>query len=215
MEAHFWTQKWADGQIGFHEAEPHPMLLRYFDELGLGAGARVFVPLCGKSNDMPWLAAHGLEVVGVELSAIAVADFFRENALSASVTGAGALRRHVAGAYTLFEGDFYDLDLVALGHVDAIYDRAALIALPPPMRARYAEHLTHLAPPDCRSLLVTVDYDENAVSPPPFIVSEAEIERAYGDGWSVRRLGTGAAEVKGEPGTETAYLLERRGKDAG
>ena len=81
MEPTFWQQRWQTNQIGFHEATPHPLLLRHWPRLTLAPGSRVFVPLCGKSLDLLWLRTQGHEVIGVELSAIGVDAFFAEAAL--------------------------------------------------------------------------------------------------------------------------------------
>ena len=83
MKAEFWLQRWQNSEIGFHRDEVNPNLLEYIDALGLKTGDSVLVPLCGKSKDMVWLAQRGVNVVGVELSEIAIAAFFEENQLSA------------------------------------------------------------------------------------------------------------------------------------
>ncbi len=63
-------------------------------------------------------------------------------------------------------------------------------------------------------LLITVDYDQNRISAPPFVVTQAEIENLYGHAWSLRRLATSNAEVKGEAATETVFQLTRNASDA-
>ncbi len=215
MEADFWHDKWASNQIGFHEPEPHPMLVQWWPQLGLAADCRVFVPLCGKSNDLAWLRARGCDVVGVEISEIAVAAFFAEQGLEPARREQGALDVYHAHGYTLYCGDFFALDRGLLGDIDAVYDRAALIALPQAMRAAYAEHLCALAPAGTGMLLVTVGYDEDVVRPPPFVVTDDEVAALYAGDWRVTRLGDAAAEVKGEAGTETAWHLVRETIHAG
>lgn len=210
MEADFWLDKWASDQIGFHEAAPHPLLVAHWQALRLAAGARVFVPLCGKSLDLCWLAEAGCEVVGIELAGVAVGDFFAERGLGAQADERGELTRHCAAPYTLYHGDFFDLDAAELGPVDAIYDRAALIALTPAQRRAYAAHLAALTRPGTRMLLITVAYDERAIKPPPFVVSAAEIGTLFDADWHVETLAEANAEVKGKPAREFVHRLDRR-----
>lgn len=207
----FWHDKWASDQIGFHESAPHPMLCTHWPSLDLARGSSVFVPLCGKSNDMIWLAGQGHGVVGVELSSIAVDAFFSEQQLAPAVstvtTNAGVLRVSRAGPYTLYCGDVFALDRDCVADCVAVYDRAALIALPPPARMRYAAHLAATLPETAVQLLITVAYDQNAVRPPPFIVDDDEVDSLYGPHAEVARRDHVPADVKGHPGTETVFLI--------
>ena len=56
-----------------------------------------------------------------------------------------------------------------------VYDRAALIALPPGTRERYADLLCRHLPDGCRGLLVTLAYDQNEMDGPPFSVPDSEV----------------------------------------
>ena len=180
MDRQFWIERWQAGQIGFNKSEVNPRLLTHRAVLPKAEGARVLVPLCGKSVDMIWLAQQGYEVVGVELSEIAVRDFFREQQLTAQVSSSPAgLTRYRAGALTLLCGDFFALERADLGHVDAFYDRAALVALPSELRARYAAQLRTLLPARVLGLLVTFEYEQTQMNGPPFAVLEAEVRALY------------------------------------
>lgn len=180
MEPAFWHSRWSEGRIGFHEGVPNEHLVRH---LGRLAGKpRVFVPLCGKAEDLAFLAspeggAH--EVVGVELVEQAVKDFFAEHGQEPEVTAAGPLRRYQAGAVTVFAGDFFALTKELLGEVDALYDRAALIALPTPLRQRYVAHLRALLPTHAEGLIITVEYPQDRMGGPPFSVTEAEVRALW------------------------------------
>jgi len=210
MEPEFWLDKWAGDQIGFHEATVHPLLRRHWPALGLAPGSSVFVPLCGKSLDLVWLHAVGHAVVGIELAARALADFAAEQHIALTRVTSGPFVVHRGPGYTLYCGDVFALDAHALGSCTAIYDRAALIALPETMRRAYAAHLSSLAGPGTRMLLITVDYATTAVGPPPFVVGTAELTELYGDAWSIEPLDNAVAEVKGHPASETVYKLIRR-----
>ncbi|MGS0646857.1 thiopurine S-methyltransferase [Komagataeibacter melomenusus] len=178
MDEAFWQAKWERGETGFHEPRPNALLTRYLPALHLPAGARVFVPLCGMSLDIHWLLAQGYGVVGCELSRIAVTRLFAALGLVPHVTPCGALDRFEAGKLCVFVGNILDLTPKQLGAVDAVYDRAALIALPAPMRVAYARHLvalTHGAP----QLLICLEYDQSCRAGPPFAVDETMVRQYY------------------------------------
>ncbi|NHN87949.1 thiopurine S-methyltransferase [Acetobacter conturbans] len=209
MDRDFWLEKWRINQIGFHEGTPNSLLTAHFAALRLKPGSRVFVPLCGKTRDLSWLRAQGFSVVGIDLSRKAIEQFFDEENISSVIAQCGRLERFDAGTVTLFAGDFFDLDAETLGPVAAIYDRAALIALPPPIRDRYAAHLvalTHAAP----QLLVTLEYGQALQSGPPFSVPESDVHALYDTTYRLheakRRDVPGG--LKGRcPAQEVAWLL--------
>jgi thiopurine S-methyltransferase len=176
----FWRARWAAGQIAFHLATPNPSLLKHWPSLG--AGHEVLVPLCGKSNDLAWLAGQGHAVTGVELAAEACAAFFAEHGLEPTVSAEGRFTRWNAGAVTILQGDFFDLD----GTFDAVWDRAALIALPPALRERYAAQVrARVRGP---MLLVSFLYDGTRRDGPPFPVPDDEVRRLYPDAREIERV---------------------------
>lgn len=174
MEHAFWIERWQQGRIGFHRSDVNGMLLRH--HAVLAAGSRVLVPLCGKSLDMGWLAAQGHQVVGIELSRIAVEAFFAEHGLEPRVEERDSYLRFSTGGIEILCGDLFAIGAEDVGAVTAWYDRAAMIALPPAMRARYVEHLAGLVPPGARGLLVTLDYAPPLIEGPPFSVDEADVQ---------------------------------------
>ncbi|MFJ4443681.1 thiopurine S-methyltransferase [Pseudomonas sp. NPDC089422] len=194
MEPAFWQQRWADNQIGFHQAQVNPYLQRYWPRLQLAPGSRVLVPLCGKSLDLAWLAGQGHRVLGVELSQRAVAAFFHEHGLEPQVVQQGAFEVWRSGDVELWCGDFFALRTEDVADCVALYDRAALIALPPEMRERYM-HLLSQALPAGVGLLVTLDYQQEWLAGPPFSVTDDEVRRGFA-GWQVQALE--AHEVIGE-----------------
>ena len=168
-----WLARWREGRIGWHETEGSALLKRYWPRLVRGSS--VLVPLCGKSVDLVWLAKRGFEVVGVELSAIAVQSFFEEHELDFENSLAGALQCYRATSLpiTIYQGDYFEFDG---GPFHALYDRGALVALPPPQRQRYAEHTRGLLEEDAYHMVVTLEYDDTAISGPPFSVAGSEVE---------------------------------------
>ncbi len=207
MEPQFWRERWAANQIGFHEENFHPMLQRYWDTLAIDQATPVFVPLCGKSKDLVWLRNRGHDVIGIELSEIAVQAFFDENDIRAGQDQYGPFRRYQGAGYTLLSGDIFDLTLDLIDPISAVYDRAALIALPPDMRRKYVQHLQSLSASAAHGLLVTVSYAVDEVSPPPFLVAPEEVRSLYEPWCDVGLLGTGETTVKGAAGRESAYRL--------
>lgn len=180
MERGFWLERWNEGRIGFHRSEPHPGLVEHFRRLGVAPGGRVFVPLCGKTVDIPWLLAEGYRVVGVELAELAVRELFSELGLEPRVSDAGSLKRYAAEGVEVFAGDVFELSRSDLGPVEAVYDRAALVALPEEMRGRYAARLIELAG-GAPQLLITFEYDPDEMEGPPFSVAADEVRRFYGE----------------------------------
>lgn len=213
MDEAFWHERWAKGEISFHEGKPNRLLTQHLPRLGLRPGARILVPLCGKARDLHWLVEQGFAVVGVELSPLAVDALFAEAGRRPRTSAAGALRWVEAGALSVLVGNVFDLDAATLGPVDAVYDRAALVALPEPMRQRYARHVrsvTGAAP----QLLVTFEYDPAEPIAPPFAVDGTEVQALYAGSHRPTLLERCPVPggLKGvEPAHAAAWLLEPQG----
>lgn len=186
MEHSFWHERWATQQTAFHLDRPNPLLVEH--AAVLPEGARVLVPLCGKAVDLRWLAERGHAVLGVELSELAVRAFFAEQQLEAEESRLGAHKRFVAGAIEIVCGDFFALGRAQVGAIDAVYDRAALIALPQAMRARYAPHVLSLAADAAPLLLITLEHAGSGDVGPPFSVASAEVHALYGGRRAVTEL---------------------------
>ncbi|MEO7067312.1 MAG: thiopurine S-methyltransferase [Rhodanobacter sp.] len=188
MDKAFWLQRWRDNQTGFHRNRPMPLLAKHWPALAVPTGSRVLVPLAGKSLDMLWLAAQGYRVLGVELSPLAVQQFLTENALEATQRDSTQGRHYVAGSIELICGDVFDLDDATLHSCAAVYDRAAVIALPPPLRTRYATELYGRLPAGCRGLVITLQYPQHEMDGPPFSVDEATMHALFDRDWHVETL---------------------------
>ena len=188
MEEEFWLDRWRRQETAFHQQDVNPALREHWPGLGVAGNAPVFVPLCGKSGDMTWLRAHGHPVVGVELSPLAAAAYFEENGLTPVRHGTGSFEVMEAGGVRILCGNFFDLTADDLAGVGGVYDRAALIALPPDLRARYAEHMAAILPAGTRMLLVTLEYPQEEMQGPPFSVPAEEVDRLYAPFGSVEAL---------------------------
>lgn len=185
MDREFWRARWEEGRIGFHQDNINPYLQRHWPALKAPPQATVFVPLCGKSRDMLWLRDRGHPVIGVELVPKAVAAFFEENALPVDRRPHGPFTLWQGDGIRIYQGDFFDLAADELAAVGAVYDRASLIALPPPLRRRYVAHLRTLLLTDVDILLVTMDYPQGEMEGPPFAVSEREVDALYQDAFRI------------------------------
>ncbi|MCU1733911.1 MULTISPECIES: thiopurine S-methyltransferase [unclassified Pseudomonas] len=185
MHADFWHKRWERNQIGFHQEQVNSYLAQYWPSLGINAGGRVLVPLCGKSLDLAWLAGQGLRVLGVELSQRAVEGFFAEQQLEPERFEHGAFTCYRSEGIELWCGDFFQLSAADVADCVGLYDRAALIALPSEMRERYAAHLNVILPTGCGAVLVTMDYDQSQLDGPPFAVTDDEVRRLFTPRWQI------------------------------
>lgn len=188
MHPDFWHQRWHDNQIGFHQDKPTPLLLKHWPAIGMPVGAKVFVPLAGKSLDIAWFASQGYRVLAVELSQLAVDQFIEEHELVPETHESRYGTHYVAGSVEIIRGDVFALDAEVLADCSVVFDRAALIALPSELRGRYARELYALLPPGCRGLLITLEYPQHEKQGPPFAVTEAEVRELYGEQWHVEVL---------------------------
>jgi thiopurine S-methyltransferase len=175
MEPGFWQARWAERKIGFHEGVPNALLAAHAARLG--GARRILVPLCGKSEDLAFLAGCGHAVVGVELVEDAAREFFADHALDPAVARRGDHAVYTAGAITIVAGDWFAPLAKLVGQVDAFYDRAALIAMPPTRREAYVAQLQSL----CRGpgLVVSIDYPAGVMEGPPFAVDDAEVTARF------------------------------------
>ena len=212
MDASFWHNRWQTNQTGWHERTVNPLLIAHFPALAVPPGGRVFVPLCGKSLDLGWLLSRGYAVAGAELSELAVTQLFAELGMEPRISTVGKLTLFRGKKIDIFVGDIFDLTRDILGPLDAVYDRAALVALPEPLRAQYTAHLkaiTAMAP----QLVIGYEYDQTVVAGPPFSVTSDELHRHYSDGYALTLLARVDVPggIKGKcPATEHIWRLNKR-----
>lgn len=193
----YWQERWDEGKIDFHRKDVNPILTHNLARLGLMPGARIFVPLCGKTLDIHWFLAQGFEVCGIEYAPLAVDELFSELKLQPKKETVGDLVQVTAPHLTIWVGDYFKLSRDVIGKVDAVYDRGSLIALPHSVRVEYAKHMLTLLKPNIPpQLLVTLDVDKPNDAGPPHFVSEQEIVSHYQDAYStiqqVEKIDTGA-----------------------
>lgn len=208
MEHDFWHDRWESGRIGFHERKPNPLLVTHLPALSVPENGRVFVPLCGKTLDIAWLLSQDHRVVGAELSELAIRQLFEDLGVEPETEDLGKLKRYSATDIEIFVGDIFNLTRERLGPVDAVFDRAALVALPEEMRSAYTAHLVGLTG-TAPQLLVCFEYDQSLTSGPPFSTTASEVYRHYDDAYEITQLANqqAAGGMKGVAATESVWLL--------
>lgn len=167
-----WLERWRQRRIGWHETAGNANLQAYWPEAA--RGCRVLVPLCGKTPDLLWLAEQGFDVIGVELSPLAADAFFDEQRIPFDRADLGGLPCYRAKGrpITICIGDFF----AWRGPVcSALYDRGALVAIPAERRPAYVRQTDSLLERDALKLVVTLEYDQQVVSGPPYSVPAAEL----------------------------------------
>lgn len=219
MNAEFWHNRWQEKRIGFHQPDVNPLLTKYFTQLNLPANSRIFAPLCGKSVDMIWLAEQGFDIVGIELVESAVQAFFIENDISYTIKPhsensdikcyQGILSEQTIA---LWAADIFTLTSHDIGHVDAVYDRAALIAMPPELRLQYSQQVCSLSQ-NSPQLLLILNYNQNKRAGPPFSISPEQIQQYYSAHYQIHQLEEESSILNVAPEmavTEPVWLLKKK-----
>lgn len=188
MELSYWQSRWRKNNIGWHMDQVYPPLKKYWPEMELQKGSTVLVPLCGKSLDIKWLIEQGYYVIGVEISALAIRELLQ-------LLG-GEFSKRQKGAFTVFssqnaelwQGDFLKMKAHFLPTINAVYDKAAIIALPPEQRKTYSEIVKNIISSNTQMLLNCFEYKQEEMDGPPFAVFRSELEQHYGELFSIRLL---------------------------
>lgn len=189
MEPDFWHQRWQSNRIGFHESETNALLVKHIDQLQLKKNSRIFIPLCGKTLDISWFLSQGYRVAGIELNQQAVDQLFSELGLQPDIKRVGELLHYSNKRIDIFVGDIFNLGNEILGDVDAIYDRAALVALPPKMRMQYSGHLAAITN-NARQFLICFEYDQLEMQGPPFSINAIEVKIQYTHIYDIKLIET-------------------------
>lgn len=193
METEYWLKRWRENRTGWHHDEVMPLLEKHWPGLGVLAGTRVLVPLCGKSLDMLWLSQQGLNVLGIEISPVAVEAFLAENHLHARTRATPNGTRYgitnpPGGKIEILNHDLFKVDTALIAKCSAFYDRAALIALPAATRTKLANKVYANLPTGSRGLLIVLDYPPSEMDGPPFTVDNREVHRLFDRDWETRQL---------------------------
>ena len=177
MEPRFWIDKWKKQETGFHLPSAHPLLQKYFSKVFTNQTS-VFLPLCGKTQDLIFCSEQGLTVIGNELSELAIEQFFLANQLTPKTEISQKFVLREAENISIYQGDYFDLEEHIFENNHAIYDRAALVALPVKMRKNYVEKMKQLFP-QATMLLITLEYNQQEMTGPPFSVTQEEVNSLF------------------------------------
>lgn len=195
MEKEFWIESWDKRQIGFHSPAANAFLTEYLPKFDLKRGARICLPLCGKTLDIHWLLAQEYKVVGIELVETAIKELFVELGMKPTLAKRGSLKFYQAENIDIYVGDLFELTRAELGEVDFVYDRAAIVALPEDMRQRYTAHILEITQ-SAPQLLLTFDYDQAEMPGPPHFLSGTEINDHYAAVFQIDELARRDVEGK-------------------
>lgn len=183
-----WYRHWTNAKPGFHEGQVNPYLQQFLSRFDLQPGDSIFLPLCGKAVDMLWLSEQGFNVIGVELSKVAVESFFEESGLEYECRKMPKFMIYFTADITIYQGDFMNLEPEQLASCTMVYDRASIVAIESFNRAAYKARMLELIPRATPMLMVVLDYDQRRMSGPPFSVPVQEVMKLYQPEYEVELL---------------------------
>lgn len=184
LTAEDWHKRyWEDNNLYFHCEEPHDMLVKFYDRICGERNERIFLPLCGKSVDLMWLANRGHEVVGLEFSDIAVKAVFEESNQEYNVLTQDNFDVYKAKnvPLTIYKGDFFLITNKLLGKFDAVWDRGGFTAIEAERRSEYVKILLTLLQETGKVLLFSVNFDTSSYGGPPYPASIENVKDYFGN----------------------------------
>jgi len=196
----YWEFRWQYDYIGWHQKTGNKYLMDYMNEHYLKtvqdtSQIRVFVPLCGKSQDMIRLYELGFTVVGVEYAPKAIDEFFSENSIPTLDnpkygTGDKVFAASADGRLIIGHGDLFTFtpESLPFTQYDLIWDRGSLEALNLADRPKYSNLMLSLLKSDGVYLTDTKDYDITQYGGPPLKANTEDLQKLYGDRCSVEEV---------------------------
>jgi thiopurine S-methyltransferase len=175
-----WKTRWEQGMTGWHNQNVNQNLQNHANILFENTESpRVLIPLCGKSLDIIWLEAQSASVIGIEFVQKAIEEFYQEQDSTPHIEVINKLPHHSVGGITLICADIFEATPARIGQFDAIYDRAALVALPLEKRQEYADHCLALLNSGGTILLITYNTHRSETLGPPFPIKDGVIPTLY------------------------------------
>lgn len=185
MELSYWESRWRKDKIGFHMEQGYEGLRRHWNRVSPGISPSVLVPLCGKTPDLIFLEQKGASVTGVEYAQKAILSFFEEHDRTFEIRSQAGFQVYCSGNIELWQGDFMKFPAAQSHRFSLIYDKAALVALPPEKRMDYIQKLHELCGPPTNILLHHFIYPQDQMPGPPFSVPDEEIRTAFDHDFSI------------------------------
>lgn len=196
MSVEDWEYRWGKNQTQFHMNKVHPMLQKYLDKLTKGKkNLRIFLPLCGKSKDLEWLASQGYEVIGCDCADKGCKEFFEENEIPYETSPIKGIDGTIYRAtndkkITLYKCDYFALNEKITGKFDCIWDRGSFVAISVKDRDKYSKITTAMMKENSTYLLDCFLVDNDRFGGPPFNCTEKNVTSAFGSKWEVEKLET-------------------------
>nr|XP_006818717.1 PREDICTED: thiopurine S-methyltransferase-like [Saccoglossus kowalevskii] len=211
-----WNERWEEGKTSFHLPHVHKLLAEHSKTLINGRkGIKILFPLCGKTMDMKWLADQGHTVIGVEISNIAIQQFFVENNIEYTINHVDGLVKGevyqqrltynkgrslynvlnetvtIPTKHEHFQNIKFDQKRIydIIGQVDAIWDRAAFSAIMPSEREKYRDVIISTMNAYTRYCLIGVDFDPSVKPGPPYHAPEVAVEQTFGAHLTIEKIG--------------------------
>jgi len=197
----YWQKRWEENQIGFHRPQINPYLLNHIEKMTgqkltaepIGDTAQFlenskktwFVPLCGKTVDIPYLLSQGFRVFGLEAAKLAIEALDQEHSLSLVYNEDTKLFTGADGLLQIYMGDLFSCPIEKFGPFDYVWDRGSFIAVEYPFRSSYVEMMQRALKKSDGSwynykyLMDSVQYDKSKFGGPPRSVDAADIEEFY------------------------------------
>ncbi|MCB0323938.1 MAG: hypothetical protein KDD69_10205 [Bdellovibrionales bacterium] len=178
-----WIARWNEGATGWRYPEADQELESDFQRLRqtfqLPGGAEAFVPLCGDSWAVRYLYDQSLSVTGLDVAprALELLRTCRFPEVQFERRREGACEVYSAPRVRLIEGDIFALETACPFHF--IYDRAALVALPPSIRQQYASLLVAQLARNGVLYLVSYEYEATEQTSAPYSVPRLESLRLF------------------------------------
>jgi len=221
MDKNFWLERWKKKEIGFHQNDYNEFLVKYGNSFFNSANF-IFVPLCGKTKDILWFYQYEKKVLGIEISELACNEFFHENNIKYVLKQEENFNIFLSydRNIIILNGDLFELNQEMIKNlqieIDAVYDRASLIALPYYLRKKYVEKMLELfTNKNLKYFLITMEYDllENLQEElgPPFSVKEKEVYELYQESFVIKKIQEKSIQRNNVINSkEVLYFMEKR-----
>ncbi|KAK3735884.1 hypothetical protein RRG08_041071 [Elysia crispata] len=221
----YWTKRWENNQIAFHKTEVHRMLIKHQKMLSSnGKPKNVFVPLCGKTLDLKWLADQGIKTVGLDIALIALQQVFTESGLEWKETNVpllgadGKLLSSKDGELKLYCGDMMKFSEDIAGTFDAVWDRGCIVALERENLKRYVQIIKNILKPGGRILVELLQFDVAIMDditsptkpPPPYPTYEEDLKSLYEPECYVEFVDQENRKLQGKDIIAATYLVVKK-----
>ncbi|GAA6052418.1 hypothetical protein JCM3770_000232 [Rhodotorula araucariae] len=174
-----WDQAWKAKATPWDAGDVQPAFRELLDERWEAVGVslaslrdgKALVAGCGRGCDAAFIAAHGIETLGIDLSPTAV-QIARDHLAAQSNTPKNI---------TFEAADFFAFPLPDGKPFALAYDYTFFCALPPSWRTKWGARYAEVVRPGGILICLAFPLDGNREGGPPYSVSEAAYDVALGD----------------------------------